>query len=289
MSLRRYGHGALAVGLASMILGAATVARADEPTKEQCISANEEAFALRKSYKLLAARHKLAICTAPVCPTVIRDDCAERLSELAKAIPSVVFTVKDAGGNDLSDVNVTMDSVVITQRLDGSAIEVDPGEHTFELSSASLPTVSKVLIISEGVRGRQEAVTLKVATAPEPPHARLVVLADPTSTVHIDGAAASIGRFDGRVAPGAHDVRVTRSGKLPFHAGVDLRDGDSRTIEATLEDEPHRSMLPWLIGGAVVVAVGAVIGGLVLFAPEDRTVTPAAGTLGSVKFTTFRR
>jgi hypothetical protein len=68
-------------------------------------------------------------------------------------------------------------------------------------------------------------------------------------------------------------VNVTESGKLPYKAQVDLRDGETRSLEVTLENERTGSPVwPWIVGG-VAVAAGAAIGGYFLLQPQD-TTTP---------------
>jgi hypothetical protein len=273
-----------------IVVGVVTEARADEPTKEQCMSANEAAQSLRQSGKLEAARAQLLTCVAKSCSAAVRDDCNERLDELTKAVPTIVFTAKGAGGADLVAVRVTVDGAVLAERLDGTALSVEPGEHTFEFTTEGFAPMSKKLVVREGVKARQEAIDFAASADPGAVRtARLVVAAQAASTVAIDGTVAGMGRYDGRLPPGTHEIRVTEPGKVLYKANVDLQPGVTRTIEVTLENEPRRAAWPWLVGGAVLLTAGAVVGGYFLFAPEDRTAPPPMGKLGSVTFSTFGR
>ena len=265
-----------------------TDARADDPTKEQCFSANETAQSLRQAGKFEPARTQLLICIAKSCSVAVRDDCNERLNDLVKATPTIVFTAKGAGDADLLAVKVTMDGAPLADSLDGTALTVEPGEHTFEFTTDGYAAVSKKLVVREGVKGRQETIAFGSSAIPVPT-ARLVVAAQGTATVAIDGTVAGRGRFEGRLTPGTHEIRVTEPGKALYKTSVDLQNGETRTIEVTLENEQRRSLLPWLIGGAVIVAAGAVVGGYFLFAPQDQTAPPPTGRLGSVTFATFGR
>ena len=83
---------AAAVFTCALLASATAVA---DPTKDECVAANESAQALRKSGQLRIARAQLLTCVAKACPALIRDDCAERLTELNRAMPSIVFDVKD--------------------------------------------------------------------------------------------------------------------------------------------------------------------------------------------------
>ena len=132
----------LAAALVLASVGVSVDARAEDPTKEQCISANEDAQSLRAKNKLQAARAQLLVCVAKSCPTAIRDDCSERLNDIEIAVPTVVFTEK-GGDTDLSAVKVTMDGVVVATRLDGAALTVEPGEHAFEFTAEGYAPVIK--------------------------------------------------------------------------------------------------------------------------------------------------
>jgi hypothetical protein len=131
-----------------------------EPTKNQCIDANESAQPLRKAGKLREAEARLLVCVRPSCPAVVRDDCAQRLSEVRAAEPTVVFVVRDESDHDLSNVRVTMDGVELAAKLDGTAIAVDPGEHLFVLETDGRLKEARTLKLNEGEKGRQERIVL---------------------------------------------------------------------------------------------------------------------------------
>ena len=99
----------------------------------------------------------------------MREDCAERLNEIENATPTVVFVAKDANGGDLTQVQIRMDGELLVDHLDGTALAVEPGEHTFELRAAGYPTITKKLVIHEGEKGRDEAITFGGPSTPSPP------------------------------------------------------------------------------------------------------------------------
>jgi hypothetical protein len=141
-------------------------ALAAPPTKEQCIAANEAVQYLREAHKLREAREKLLICVSEACPGPVHYDCVQRLDEVAKVTPSIVFEVKDASGNDVSGVMMTMDGQPLAASA-GAAIELDPGEHAFGFEAANLPKVEKKFVVVEGVKGRREVIRLGSAKPPE--------------------------------------------------------------------------------------------------------------------------
>ncbi len=157
----------LAIGgvLCSVVL-AATDARAGDPTKNQCAGASEAGQTLRHDGKLRAARVQLLVCAAKACPDVVRRDCVDHLNEVDAAIPTVVFTAKGAANVDLSNVVATMDGAPLADRLDGSALNVDPGPHTFVFTTAGYETVSTKLVIREGAKRRQEVISFALVKQP---------------------------------------------------------------------------------------------------------------------------
>lgn len=153
--MRRRIIGPIALAVALLARPAAAL-----PTKDECINANEGAQSLRRTGHLRAAASKLALCTAVSCPGPVRDDCAERLDEVDRAMPTVVFAV---GGesSDLTTVRVTVDGAPFTSKLDGSALPVDPGAHTFAFAAEGYAPLEETLVIQEGEKARVVRVVLQ--------------------------------------------------------------------------------------------------------------------------------
>jgi hypothetical protein len=147
-------------GLVVAVLVVASTAYAD-PTKDECVNANEAAQSLRTAGKLRDARAKLSVCVAKSCPGPVRDDCSERLNDLLKALPSMVFDVHAVSGADMRNVQVKMDGAVLATRLDGSSIPVDPGQHTFTFEADGFAVLDVPLLIREGDKSRHEPLVMK--------------------------------------------------------------------------------------------------------------------------------
>ena len=134
----------------------ASAAHANEPTKQECVAANESAQDLQRAGKLRDARGQLIMCAAKACPGAVREDCAERLRAVDQALPSVIFRLvvppRSAGRIDVSAARVAVDGVALPDPLDGTAIPVDPGAHTFTFSVGDRPPVAVQLSIHEGER-----------------------------------------------------------------------------------------------------------------------------------------
>jgi hypothetical protein len=139
------------------------VAVAADPTTADCLSASEASFTLAGQHKLRAARSQLLVCAASTCPADVRQECLRRVDVTNVQIPTVVFSAQDAAGADLTAVRVAMDGEPLADRLEGLAISVDPGEHTFTFETPEHAVATKRFMILEGQKDRRETVTLGVA------------------------------------------------------------------------------------------------------------------------------
>jgi hypothetical protein len=144
---------ATAAAFAAALLSLPSLALA-APTPRECAAASEDALSLKKQEKLSATKDRLLVCADPACPAEVRDECARRMSEVTAAIPSVVFDVKDAAGNDVSAVRVTMDGALLLDHVGAAAVSIDPGEHTFRFEAAGQPPVEKKVVVREGEKNR---------------------------------------------------------------------------------------------------------------------------------------
>ena len=152
---------ALAFGSA---LGSAE-ARAADPTTRECLAASEVSLKAGNEHKLRAERSALLICAATSCPPDVRRECIRRVDEVNAAIPTIVFVAKDASGSDLSAVKVVMDGEVLAERLDGSALSIDPGVRSFRFETAGHLPITKQFVISESQKNRYEGVMFGSAEA----------------------------------------------------------------------------------------------------------------------------
>lgn len=130
-----------------------------------CIASSESGQSLRDSHSLLEARDKFAECSRDLCPRAIRLDCIRQRTEVAAAIPSVVFRAKDSKGDELTEVTVTCDGSVIASRLDGKAVSVDPGAHTFRFEGAGFTPFDRKIVVGEGEKNRLVVVETVSETA----------------------------------------------------------------------------------------------------------------------------
>ena len=137
---------------------------ADTATTE-CLTASENSYGFAKENRLLEERAQLLICAAEQCPADVRNDCVQRMDDVNRAIPSIVFEAKDSAGNDLSDVKITMDGAPVAERLDGTAITLDPGKHKFTFEIAGRAPIEKEYVILISQKERRESITVDAAAA----------------------------------------------------------------------------------------------------------------------------
>jgi hypothetical protein len=276
----------LLAGLVCALAGTVGEARADDLTKEQCVEANESAQSLRQDGKLPAARAQLIICLAKTCPGPVRDDCAERMTELERAAPTIVFAAKGSNGQALRAVQITMDGARLADHLDGSALAVDPGEHVFALIADGYEGLSKKLLVLEGVKGRKEVMNLALTTPTETPATPVLALPsdqrpwpgrDQRTLAYVLGGVGivgiGVGTFFGLYAKSTYDDAASNSSScapgISFCRSEDVDRAKSAHTQATI------STIAFIAGGALLT------GGIVLFviAPKDGGVTmrPSVG------------
>jgi hypothetical protein len=159
---------AMVGGLSPVVVcGLSPDARADD-AMTQCIASSEQGLDLRKQEKLLDARKVLATCATTRCPDEIRTTCEQRISDINGVLPSIVFDVKDASGNDLPGAKLTVDGTLASTQLAGRSTPVDPGPHTFTIEVPGQPPVERKLVLNEGEKDRHERVVVGAPPSPLP-------------------------------------------------------------------------------------------------------------------------
>ena len=156
---------AVALSMAAAIASLTAPARADI-TRAQCIAANGQAQSLRRDGKLGEARDLLRSCSDPKCPNTVATDCTRRLDELESAQPTIVFDVKDGSGADLQAVKVTVDDRPLADKIDGTAFQIDPGDHAFTFEVDGQAPVTQRFVLTEGQKGRHESIVIGPPPAP---------------------------------------------------------------------------------------------------------------------------
>lgn len=157
----------------------------DAEVLDACINAYEQAQRLRKSGDLTAARDALMTCSRDTCPDIAKTDCTRWLAEVRQDVPSIVVGARFADGRDAIEVRVSLDGKPLTERLDGHAIELNPGVHTLRFETKGRAPVEERVSIRVGERNRQVMTTFPDPLPPaQPPPPRQGI---PTMTYVLGG------------------------------------------------------------------------------------------------------
>ncbi len=195
---------------------------------------------------LLDARESARTCAETSCRPWMIKDCTQWLADLDRRIPSVVFLAKDDRGNDVTDVTVSEGDQVIARRLDGRAIEMNPGERTFVFVGPGGPRVERRSLIREGEKDHVVEVRLDVADAP--------------------GGASPAGRAQG--VPDGTEGSTGNAG-LEDHSSARASASRGRLDVAGTSSRPQE--IPWhTLGyavsgaGAIGLALGSILGAIAI-------------------------
>ncbi len=159
---------AFGLAIAGVLLSADEAVSATGPTTAECLAASEASLASATAHKLRSERAQLILCAAAGCPAVIRKECLSHVDEVNAQIPTIIFAAQDASGADIGAVTVSMDGERLTDRLDGAALPVDPGEHVFTFETQGRMRVTKKLVVQEAVKERHELITFEPAPLATP-------------------------------------------------------------------------------------------------------------------------
>jgi hypothetical protein len=275
--------------LSGAILLGASPGWAESPSKFECVAANEAGQVLVQSGKPIEAERKLATCMAASCPVPVRQDCAQRLLEIGRAIPTIVFDWKDSAGNGVRPTRVAVDGQPSPDAAAGQPLRLDPGEHRFSFEADGMSRVEKSFTLREGEKGRRETIVFAAAPSAATVTASVVV-----------GHGADEGRErpsrDERPSEQAQPSRSSGVPALAIVAGGAGIAGLALGIGAGLTASSHNSALQsecqehvcppsarsdidafrtwrdWSTAGYVLAGVG-LVGGVVLWltAPRDST------------------
>jgi hypothetical protein len=169
-------------------------ARAADPTTAQCLAASESSLGLRNQHKLREARAQLLICSDASCPADVRNECIRQVAAVNAAMSMIAFDVKDAAGNDLLAVRVTVDGRPIADRLEGTAFPLDPGPHAFTFEVPGQAPIRKQFVLVEGQKDRRERITFGAPAGAPAAESPAAVVVQPASEPHAaEGASNPFG------------------------------------------------------------------------------------------------
>jgi hypothetical protein len=171
------------------------------------------------------------------------------------------------------------DELVGTLPLDPE-MRIDVGSHKLVLKKKRFVDATKSFAVTA-----PKDVAITLGLVPEVERGKLVVRASDGDSISLDGRFVGLGRFEGDLVAGSHQLKVVAEGARPFESRVFIEPDKARFMEVKLE-RTDRTGLPtwvWVAGGAALVA-GAGTAGYFLFKSSDEAETAApTGSMGNVK------
>jgi hypothetical protein len=160
----RLGVKTLSISLAATLLGSTAAhgeppplapgGGATPPDKEACAAAYEQAQVFRKHDKLVEARKKLIVCAQDSCPKIAQEDCGRWFVEVEASLPTVVIEAKDPTGRAIEHVRVAADGEPLTDKLDGTALPMNPGSHKLHCEFVGAAPVDLRVLVLEGKKNQ---------------------------------------------------------------------------------------------------------------------------------------
>jgi hypothetical protein len=255
---------------------ASTPAPADD--KAACADAALNGQTFRATHKLVEAREQLRACAQSACPALVQGDCAKWLDDVERALPTAVITAKDDGGRSVLDVRVSEDGRLLTSRLGGESLPLNPGVHTLHLERADGVTMDLQVVVKEGAKNQDVAVVLGTGGPPVGVPGRPSPRTSPWPTVGwVAGAVGIVG-----LGVGAAFGVAAISDKSSAHCGPTGLCSDANALSGAHTSADASTVA--IVAGGVLVAGGA---GLVLFAPKQ--TAPAEGPTATLRLAPFVR
>jgi hypothetical protein len=230
---RRFMRRAVEIGVVAAAVVLHARAGYGAPVKDvghSCVAAYKSAVKAEQASHLREAQKSFASCARAVCGALVRRECLLRYDQLASDIPSVVPVVTDVTGDPILDVKVTMDGEVLTTKIDGRAVPVDPGLHEFGFSTGTGSSTQKIVIL-QGQRNRPIAINLGLPGSGQKNAQRVAVAApvaapsavEPEAVVAGEAASARQRSLDVADEPGSVRRRSGGRSVAPYIAtGIGL-------------------------------------------------------------------
>ena len=133
---------------------------------QACVTSPASGQREAKAGRLKLASELFTACGSDSsCPEQLRAECTELLVKTRTATPSIIVSVLDERGQDVSTVKVFSTDELIADGLDGRALALDPGKHRLRFLLPSGEVLSSDVLIREGEKNR----LIQVRIEPKPP------------------------------------------------------------------------------------------------------------------------
>jgi hypothetical protein len=164
-----------------------------------------------------------------------------------------VREIGDAAGSQIPGLTATLDGKPLEPF---ALVEVSAGEHTVAVAADGYLTAEKT---TRAIAG--QAQLLEIELRPRP--ARVMVATERDARIAIDGrTVATAPAAPLELAAGKHLLTIVRRGREPFGRELVMTRGQAITLTAPLELTARRRAVPYVLGAAGALALGALTTGV---------------------------
>lgn len=144
-----------------LLVVSAVLPRSASANTESCTQAHAAGQREEHAGQLKQALANFQLCAADAeCPLPIRNECTSLFTKVEARVPTVVFSVVDDRGNDVTDVRVSSADGEVANGLDGRPIAVNPGKHEFRFAFPNGEVLTKSVVVRPGEKDRVVSLTL---------------------------------------------------------------------------------------------------------------------------------
>lgn len=128
---------------------------------ESCTQAHASGQREENAGHLKEALQSFRECASdPKCPLPIRNECTSLYSTVEGRLPTLVFSVVDENGNDVTDVRVWSAEAQVVSGLDGRPIAINPGLHELRFELPGGEVLTKSVVVRQGEKDRIVSIKL---------------------------------------------------------------------------------------------------------------------------------
>lgn len=163
-----------ALGLLLVALSPTAVTQPARADAGACMNLHASGQREMKAGRMKLASQQFMQCASDdSCPAAVRGECMTLFETVERTTPSVIFSVVDDQGSDVTNVvRVFSGDTLLMETLDGRAVPVDPGKHQFRFELPWGQVVHTDVLIREGEKNRVVSIKVedpnKPAARPEP-------------------------------------------------------------------------------------------------------------------------
>ena len=171
------------------------------------------------------------------------------LTDQSATESSVLKEIGDATGESTHGLTAKIDGKPVEPF---ALVEVDPKEHLVSVSADGYFPVEKKTVAVDG-----QSALVEVELKPRPAVVR--VATEGSARISIDGrptATTPTPPLD--MAAGTHLITILRHGREPFSREIVVARGEQLTVTAPLQKTARRRAVPWVLGGAGLLAASAI-------------------------------